>query len=87
MKRKIPVVAVLRALLRNYRRCVENPRICRLLIYRRQYFEDDFVAAVVMEILLCSGRWEDLKKELSSWRSDRAQKFLQWAAKVRGGAL
>jgi hypothetical protein len=80
-------LAILRALLRNYRLCLLSPKVCRMLIYRRQYFPDDFIREVVVTLVINYGDWDATKAELSQRKSDRFKKFCKWAEAVKGGAL
>jgi hypothetical protein len=80
-------IAILRALLRNYRLCLLSPKVCRMLIYRRQYFPDDFIREVVGALMLNYGDWDATKADLSQRKSERFKKFCVWAERVKGGAL
>lgn len=82
-------IAVLRALIRNYRLAICRPQICRMLASRREFFTDDFIAEVVLSLVANFGQWEATRADLQRsrvWRS-RVPKFLKWAESVRGGAL
>lgn len=80
-------VAILRALLRNYRLAICSPKVCRMLIYSRDYFTDDFVREIVRALVVNFGDWESTKAELSQRKSERFKTFCKWAEGVKGGAL
>lgn len=82
-------IAVLRALIRNYRLAICRPQICRMLAARREFFTDAFIAEVVLLLVANFGQWETTRADLQRSRvlRPRVSKFLPWAEGVRGGAL
>lgn len=80
-------VAVLRAILRNYRRVILRPAGCRVLFHVRQYFTDDFMREIVLQMVVNFGDWERTRADLSERKSERFAKFCRWAERVKGGAL
>ncbi len=76
-------VAVLRALLRHYHRLINDPRtapkVCRMLIFARQYFSDPIILMTVVELLLCFGDWQAVKNNLRG--SPRVSRLIAWADK------
>lgn len=80
-------VAVLRAMLRNYRLVILRENVCRMLIFSRDYFTDDFIREIVRAMLINFGDWDAAKAELSQRKSERFKRVCKWAERVKGGAL
>ena len=71
--------SVLRAIIRH-RHFAFRPGISKALILRQRYFTNEKLRAAACEFLLADFRLEDVPR-------DTNKTFLQWAEKVKGGAL
>lgn len=82
-------IAVLRALLRNYRLAICRPQICAILLARKEFFSDPFIQSVVLQHSVNNGIWEETKADVLRWWKyrERVLRFVKWAEAVRGGAL
>lgn len=77
--------ALLRACLRNWKRCLNNQRCVALLCRLSRCVTNENVREVLRWMISTDGDWQAVRAELS--RRPYASKLFAWADRVKGGAL
>jgi hypothetical protein len=80
-------VAVFRALLKNYRRAMSNPRIAKSVFLSRTFFNSERTREAVFRLMLCSGDWQSVKNWLSKNPAPWHGNLFKWADKIQGNLL
>lgn len=83
MKREF---AILKALVRDWKRASSNPKIARMILLKRRYFQTEQVRMVVGELVLADGDIHRAVQALRGHSPAWLSKFVKWCDQVRGGA-
>lgn len=78
--------AILKALIRNWKKAIKNGRVCKWILMSTIYFTDVEIREIVRELILQDGDWWLARKAIVERnKSERMGKIIKWFDNVKGG--